>query len=90
MTFKNFIPEEMKINYLDRRRNDLTNCRQALSKLDFEYLASVAHQIKGNASSFGYDELSEIAIEIENFAFNKDAENLIKTLNRFELFLSHR
>jgi HPt (histidine-containing phosphotransfer) domain-containing protein len=87
MTLRNSIPEDIKLKYIERRKNDLTHCRQALADLNFQYLASIGHQIKGNASSFGYDELSLIAIEMEELALKMDAQNLISTLDRFENYL---
>lgn len=87
MTIKNFLPDNIKKNYIERRKTDLINCRQALADLNFKYLASIGHQIKGNAISFGYEELGLIAIEIEDLALKTDAQNLVKTLNRFENYL---
>ena len=82
------IPKEARQKYIERRRIDLENCKQALTQKDFEILARVAHQIKGNASTFGYEELAEIAIDMEEKALAKDPENLSKVLARFSKFLS--
>lgn len=82
------IPKEARQKYIERRRLDLENCKHALEKRDFEVLARVAHQIKGNASTFGYDELSEIAIDMEVYALAKNSENLSKVLGKFSKFLS--
>jgi len=82
------IPKEARVKYIERRRTDLENCKNALQQHEFEILARVGHQIKGNASTFGYEELSEIAIEMEELALAKDSENLAKNLARFSKFLS--
>lgn len=81
------IPKEARQKYIERRRSDLENCKKALQEKDFEILARVAHQIKGNASTFGYDELSEIAVELEKMALAKNSEKLIQVLSRFSQFL---
>ncbi|MBC7419692.1 MAG: Hpt domain-containing protein [Bdellovibrio sp.] len=81
------IPEEAIIKYVERRKQDLADCRAAISKLDFKVLERVGHQIKGNASTFGFDELSKIAIEMENQALKKDVEKLKTALSRFESYL---
>lgn len=82
------IPIEARQKYIERRRADLENCKKAMQQHDYEIVARVAHQIKGNASTFGYEELSEIAVDLEEQALAKDPENLTKTLARFSQFLS--
>lgn len=82
------IPKEALEKYIERRRVDLENCKQALEKKDFEVLARVGHQIKGNAATFGYEELGEIAIALEEQALAKHSENLSKILAKFSKFLS--
>lgn len=82
------IPQEARQKYIERRRTDLENCKSALQRHEYEFLARVGHQIKGNASTFGYEELSEIAINMEEQALARDSENLVKTLVRFSQFLS--
>lgn len=82
------IPKEARQKYIERRRADLENCNKALQQRDFDFLSRVAHQIKGNASTFGYDDLSGIAIRLEEFAHSKDTENIAKALAQFSQFLS--
>ena len=87
MSSKIIIPEEMKVNYLTRRKNDLTACHQALIDSNFELLANLGHQIQGNAITFGFAELGEIATDMELMAIKKDVSSLKKILIRFESFL---
>lgn len=82
------IPKEARQKYIERRRTDLENCNKALQQRDFEFLSRIAHQIKGNASTFGYDDLGSIAIQLEEFAQAKDTENIAKALSQFSQFLS--
>lgn len=82
------IPKEAKIKYLERRKDDLAACRQALSDNNYACLVGLGHQIKGNAITFGYNELGSIAIEMEALALKKDSLSLNEILNRFELFLN--
>jgi HPt (histidine-containing phosphotransfer) domain-containing protein len=82
------IPKEARQKYIERRRLDLENCKKALEQRDFEVLARVGHQIKGNASTFGYEELGEIAISMEEQALAKNSEKLSQVLAQFSKFLS--
>lgn len=82
------IPQEFILKYIERRKTDLENCEQALQGKDFEALARVAHQIKGNAASFGFDDLGHIAIDMETYALKQDEENLHKVMTRFNQFLA--
>lgn len=81
------ISQEAHQKYIERRRLDLESCKNALDKKDFEILARIAHQIKGNASTFGYDELKKIAMDMEKQALAKDSKKLLKVLFRFSKFI---
>ncbi len=89
MSEKIDIPLDARIKYVERRKQDLVDCHAAILKLDFKILERVGHQIKGNATTFGFDELSTIAIEIENQALKKDLDKLKTTLGRFESYLKN-
>lgn len=82
------IPQEFILKYIERRKTDLESCEQALKSKDFDAIARVGHQIKGNAASFGFDDLGAIAIDMEASALKHDEENLHKVMNRFNQFLA--
>lgn len=70
------IPLEMRERYLDRRLRDVENCDLKLLNLDWAYFERLGHQLKGNAASFGFNELGCIADEIETSAKNKNLVQL--------------
>ena len=84
---KIIIPDDVRNRYIERRKKDLIDCRHALSKRDFKYFAFIGHQIKGNALTFGYDELTPIALEMEKYGAEQNVDRLHNLLNRFEAFL---
>ena len=84
------IPEEMRTKYLERRKQDYADCLVALDKSDYETFLRIGHQLKGNASSFGFDDLGMIANEIEHGAQLKDPAALKITLKKFESFLQRK
>jgi HPt (histidine-containing phosphotransfer) domain-containing protein len=82
------IPNEARLKYIERRRTDLENCRKALLQDDFKTLAQVGHQIKGNAITFGFEELGILATELESSALEKDKKQLGLILDRFGLYIT--
>lgn len=82
------IPEEVRRKYLERRKTDFEDCQKAIKENNFEVLARVGHQIKGNASTFGFDDLSTIAIQMEEGALQKDSQKLTTVMKQFSDFLS--
>ena len=82
------IPEDVRQKYIERRKKDLADCRTALLNADFKCFAFIGHQIKGNALTFGFDELTPIALEMERLAVEKNVDNLHELLDRFEACLS--
>lgn len=82
------IPEEARLKYIERRKTDLETCKSALKQKDFDSIARVGHQVKGNAATFGYDDLGEIAIDLEKCALKKDAAGLDSVIVRFTKFLN--
>jgi HPt (histidine-containing phosphotransfer) domain-containing protein len=58
-------PPEFYANYYQRRKLDLETLRNALNEKRIEDFKRIGHQIKGNAPSFGFDDLAEIAKKME-------------------------
>lgn len=78
------VPVEARQKYLERRKQDVIASKEALSKLDYAFLERLGHQIKGNAITFGFDELTHIAVAIEQAAKTKDTAQLQELVTRFE------
>lgn len=84
------IPDEMKAKYIERRKQDYTTCVEALDKNDFETFLRIGHQLKGNAASFGFDDLGIIAAELEKAAKAQDLTQIKNQLGKFENFLKNK
>jgi HPt (histidine-containing phosphotransfer) domain-containing protein len=82
------LPPEAIARYIERRIQDARDCREALNKGDFAVLLKVGHQVKGNAISFGFAELGEIAVQLEEFALKKDISSLKPILEKFESYIA--
>jgi HPt (histidine-containing phosphotransfer) domain-containing protein len=78
------VPNEARQKYLDRRKQDIIACHDALSRQDFQFLERLGHQIKGNAITFGFNEFTSIAIEMEKAAKSKSLASLTTLVQQFE------
>lgn len=78
------IPEALRQKYLQRRHQDVEDCAQKLQSSDWAYFAQLGHQLKGNAPSYGYDDLAVIAERIETHAKERNTEALNAVIQEFE------
>ncbi|AZZ35531.1 hypothetical protein CIK05_01520 [Bdellovibrio sp. qaytius] len=77
------VPIEARQKYLDRRKQDIVACQEALAKQDFQFLERVGHQIKGNAVTFGFDQFTNVAVAMEIAAKAKDLTQLSALVAQF-------
>lgn len=83
MSIDSSVPHEMKVVYIERRKSDFLELNKAIEKGDFSYLEKIGHQVKGNAQSFGFDELSPIGIALENAGKTKDLQKAKSVIKEF-------
>jgi len=86
MTFQ--ISKEALGRYLQRREQDIDILKNALQSNDYSQIQHIAHQIKGNAATFGFAELGEHAKSLESLAINKDSEALSNEISWFEKWVA--
>jgi HPt (histidine-containing phosphotransfer) domain-containing protein len=60
--------------YIDRRRIELAVVEKALAAHDFAGLATIGHNVKGTAGSYGISGLGEFADQLYTAAVNKNHE----------------
>ena len=54
--------------FVKHRLEDARDLRKALEAGDLEFIARIAHKIRGNGASFGFPELSELGARLETAA----------------------
>lgn len=81
------IPPEAKAKYLQRRKKDLADCQTALETLDYEIFIRIGHQLKGNATTFGFDPLATIGVRLEDFGKEKNLSEIRNAVRDFEVYL---
>jgi HPt (histidine-containing phosphotransfer) domain-containing protein len=83
------IPEEARQKYIERRKKDIESLRSALAQKTFDEFKRIGHQLKGNAASFGYNDLEKVAIQLEVAGEKQDAHEASRQLGLFEQWLTH-
>jgi len=73
--------------YLERRKIDLEKCFFAISCGQFEEIESIGHKIKGNGTTFGFPELSELGSAMETAAKDKNQEIVLQLTKQFKQWL---
>lgn len=81
------IPQEFRLQYIERRQSDLQSCLEALQKNEFGTLERIGHQIKGNATSFGFDDLAVIGENLEQAAKKQDLATAQDVTKSFQTYL---
>lgn len=78
--------------YLDKRGEDLREIQQSLEDIkdnsNLEKIKKIGHKIKGSAGLYGFSELSEIGVRLEDTALKGDLNKLFNVVNEFRSFLN--
>jgi HPt (histidine-containing phosphotransfer) domain-containing protein len=84
------MPPEMIAKYIVRRRQDMLLIEAALQAKNLEPIGRIAHQIKGNATSYGLQELAQVATALDLAAKSGDWTQLTQVaLKMRELVASY-
>jgi histidine phosphotransfer protein HptB len=78
--------------FLARKRDDLRAIMDAVPKNDYQVITRLAHRLKGEGGSYGFDRMTQLGRVMEEAAQNRDsaavsrlAEELLKWLDRVEV-----
>lgn len=81
------VTTEMISKYLANRKNEILLLRDLLQRRQYEVIANKAHNIKGNAASFGFPELGIIAQDMESAALQKRDWQVRQSISGIETWL---
>jgi HPt (histidine-containing phosphotransfer) domain-containing protein len=81
------LPPDARAKYLSRREKDLSDCRLALQNADYEVPIRIGHQLKGNATTFGFEPLAEIGHRLETAGKLKNPAQIEAALADFTTYL---
>lgn len=74
-------------NYLENRKKELSELKTFLVAHDYPSIERVGHKLKGNAASYGFDELGLIGAQLETSAKNSDHSQTTHLIGEIETFL---
>lgn len=81
------LPKEVIVTYLQRRANDVDTLQKSLSENSVKEFNRIGHQLVGNASSFGFDELTPIASQMEDLKLESLTSDGIELIEQFKVWL---
>ena len=70
------IVKDQKIIYLTRRQTEIAQLKQSLGEESFELALMIGHRLKGHGETFGFPTISNIGIQMELAAKEKDMNKL--------------
>ena len=79
--------EDVVPSYLDKRRNDISRYRRALTDQDFDSIRMLGHRMKGTGASYGFAELTSMGEEIEKSALIKNASAIMATVDKLSRYI---
>ncbi len=81
------LPPEYIEKYIKRRYDDLKQCLSSLESGDYKKIELIAHQMKGNGTSFGFPQITELGGTLETSARAESEPEVRAGLNELKLIL---
>ena len=81
--------EELKEEFKESVANHLLQLPTLFGTQDFAEIARIAHDIKGTAGVFGYDEGTDIAKELQYAAQDKNAEKTKQLIDKLAIYMKN-
>ena len=77
----------LMVRYLDNRREDVEQLRDALGRKDFDRIRDKGHNLFGSGSAYGLDRISELGAALEKAARRHDIEETDRLIESLEAFI---
>lgn len=74
-TIDDLVSPEMRIQYLSKKKSETAECMISVQQREFKSSSHLGHKLKGNASSFGFEDLGILGDQLEVAANKMDLEN---------------
>ena len=84
------IPELWDISgrYFENKKREVELLAELLEKKDFQKIGHMAHQMKGNAGTYGMKELSQLAERLMNATAQLDTDLMGRLIVLMKVYLS--
>jgi CheY-like chemotaxis protein len=75
--------------YLEELQSDINRMQDAIEKQDYETVRMLGHTLKGSGGGFGFDPITDIGLEIEDAAIEKNCKNIEKSIHELSDYLDN-
>jgi len=79
--------EDLIPGFLENRQKDIKSMEEALKDNDFDTIRRIGHIMKGTGAGYGFDAITEIGTVLEQFAKEKNIEEIKKKIDELSLYL---
>ena len=81
--------EDIVPSFLENRKKDLEQIEIFLKEKDWGHIESIAHKLAGNAGSYGFNELGEIGIKLEEACQQAQFEEIKKYCDQYYQYMDN-
>lgn len=76
--------QDLVPQFVENRKKDIETLRELVQKDDLEAISQLAHKIKGAAAGYGFNELSDLAAQMEKASKTQDHHPLSGLVQQME------
>ena len=73
--------------YLEKRREDIQKMRRAMEEGDYERVGTLAHNMKGSGSGYGFEDITQIGAAMEKMVRLGDKDGVGRKIAELENYL---
>ncbi len=81
---------EMQDLYINHTSKELKKISENLNLESIDFIRTFGHNIKGSGGMYGFDEVTQIGLQIEIAAKAKDLDTILSNLEDLESFLQSK
>lgn len=79
--------EDVVPSYLEKRRKEIPQYRQALENGDFDAIRMLGHKMKGTGAGYGFAELTSLGAALEQAALRADTPEIRAKVEEFAVYV---
>ena len=79
--------EDLIPGFLSNRKEDIEKLRTAIKSSSLDDLRSIGHSLKGVGGGYGFQKITEIGAEIENYAKSSNLDEIKKLIEDLDEYL---
>ena len=76
--------QDLVPQFVENRKKDIMSLQKLVQEQDLEGIAQLSHKIKGAAAGYGFNELSEIAAQMEKASKGGESSKLESLVQKME------